>query len=391
MRLDFEKFIDKEFPDAYVPQSNQHERRISCISRDCPKPKNHMFVNVKKCRFMCHRCGIAGDDKAFFCMYYGLPYAEVVKNYGALYGLEKDGLYYDAMEAIVSMITEKEASDLIAKVNAFTIDLPRCYEPISEDSFPKYLSTRNIPKKVVDEFFIGQCRAGFYKNRLIIPITTGHSLSFVAYSMFSKKVLERFKKLHKQYPHNKVYEKNKKKILNPKSSLSSLLLFNYDNVKRGCERLFVVEGIFDAIRLWLFGENAVAIFGISLSNFQRNLLLAKCPGEIIFMFDGDVWGDEKKLKIINKAVEKVSCYYSSKISTIRLRNGVDPDDVADKKTLDQLLQSRVLFGGSIFEEVSSRLSFTNVLTVLIGVIFFCEYGLFLDFFLFMAPYIMYSL
>lgn len=351
MRLDFRKFIDKEFPDAYVPHSNSNERRISCISHDCPKPKNHMYVNVKKRRFLCHRCGLAGDDKAFLCLYYGLSYAEVAKNYGALYGVEED--YYSEVIGAANSLTDGEDEDIRAKINGFTIHLPRCYELIN--GIPKYLKSRNIPRKAIEKFYIGCCRHGFYKGRLIIPITTRYSLSFVAYSMFPKKVLKRYEELSKKYPNNKAYEKNKKKILNPKSSLSRLLLFNYDNIKKGCGRMFVVEGVFDAIRLWLLGEEAVAIFGINLSNFQRNLIAAKRPEEVIFMFDGDVWEDEGKLKLVDKAINKVARHLDSDVSYVRLDNGIDPDDISSVRALKRIVHGRNRVSGSHFAEVSAKL------------------------------------
>jgi hypothetical protein len=232
--------------------------------------------------------------------------------------------------------------------------LPKCFKPLKK--LPKFFKERNVPWKVVDEFNIGQCKDGFYKGRLIIPIATKDSHSYIAYSTFPKAVLKRYKRLSRENPNSRKYEKNKKKILNPKSSLSNLLLFNYSNIPEGCRRLFVVEGFFDAVRLWLLGEKVVAIFGTNLSDHQRNLLLEKQPQEIIFMFDGDVWVDEDKLKIVRKAMRKTARHFGGAVSYIRLKKGKDPDDVRDRATLKRLIKGRRRFGGGHFSQVHGAVS-----------------------------------
>lgn len=345
MDIDFKLFIDNEFPNAYVSYSNHDERRINCISEDCPNPKNHMFVNVKKRKFVCHRCTISGDYKAFLCMYYGMSYRDIKRNYGALYGV-KDDIYSDVMTMSNNMLTSHEL-DRIESRESFVIDLPKCYRRLA-GSMPKTLVDRSIEWKLIRMFKVGICRTGFFRNRLIIPVFTGRSRSYIAYTLFNKKVLARYKELHERYPDNVKYEKNKKKILNPKSSLSSLLLFNYDNIPVRCNRILIVEGVFDVFRAWSFGMKTVGIFGISLSNYQRDLLLEKDAKEYIFMFDGDVWKDEEKCRIVERSVRKMVDYFDGIISVVRLEDGIDPDDIKCYKRFGAVLRKRDRVSGGNF-------------------------------------------
>ena len=352
MEFNFKKFIDIEFPGAYTPGSNFDERRIDCINPDCPKPAKHMFVNVAKGKFICHRCGFAGDYKAFLCLYYGLSFEEVLNNYEALYGVE--GNDYDFVRKSSEQLITRINSNYKDSVTSFIIDLPRCYERIVGSTLPKFLVDRQVSLRAVKKFKMGICRTGFYKNRLIIPISTGKSKSYLAYSMFPKRVLKRYKELSEKYPENKRFDRNKKKILNPKSSLSNLLLFNYNNISTNC-RIFVVEGVFDAIRLWMFGYDAVAIFGSYLNNTQRTLLLNKEPSEIVFMLDGDVWDSSDKFSLVNKAVEKTLKYYDGIVSIVKLASGIDPDDIRSKEVFKKYIASRRVVGGDIFASIYNKL------------------------------------
>lgn len=354
MELNFTKFINREFPRAYVP-AKADERRIDCISPDCPKPHNHMFVNATSGRFICHRCGIAGDYKAFMCLYYNMPFFEIKANYGAIYGLEES--HYSQVRKAADKISASY-SDEVDKEEGFKIDLPREYCKLTiADPLPVLLKDRNIPSTMAERYMFGLCNTGYYKNRLIIPIRTKKSKSYVAYSLFPKKVLKRYKKLSKKFPNSRSFDKNKKKILNPKSSLSSMLLFNYNNIPTGCKKLFVVEGPFDALRIQLHGYNAVCIFGINMSKIQRNLLLEKQPDELIFMFDGDVWEDEKKLKIVTKATDSITRFFDGTVSRVRLEDGTDPDDIRRRKVFKQIIKDReVLVGGnfnSIYHSIAN--------------------------------------
>lgn len=333
--IDFKKFFSEKFPET--KEIGKDERLIDCISKDCPNPKSHMYVNVEKGVFLCHRCGISGNSRAFLCLYYGLPYGEIERNYSALYGIEEN--YFQTVSISCKKILS--VSEKIKDVNSFKINLPKDYVPLTK--MPKFLEKRRVPSKVIKHFEIGYCADGYYKNRLIFPIYTAGCSSFVAYSTFPKKVLNRYKKLAAQKPFNKKYNKNKKKTLNPLSSLSHLLLYNYDKVSMRCEKLIVVEGIFDAIRIWLFGYDVVAIFGTHFSSVQRNLLLAKQAAEIIFIFDGDVWCDEKKTRIANRAVQKTAAYHPGTVSMVKLEKNIDPDDIKNKKIFKELLNKRVFF------------------------------------------------
>jgi hypothetical protein len=65
------------------------------------------------------------------------------------------------------------------------------------------------------------------------------------------------------------------------------VFFLYDYILTS-DPIVLVEGHFDALRLWAEGISALAIFGIkNWSNVKKSYLLTKHPSKIIIAFDGD--------------------------------------------------------------------------------------------------------
>jgi len=91
VEIKWKEFLLQEFPKGEIIHGKHgKELNIDCISPDCPSPKDHMFVNMGSDnpkhdkRFICHRCGVSGNHKAFLTIYYALPYDEVVKKISQL-------------------------------------------------------------------------------------------------------------------------------------------------------------------------------------------------------------------------------------------------------------------------------------------------------------------
>lgn len=77
------------------------------------------------------------------------------------------------------------------------------------------------------------------------------------------------------------------------------VFFLYDQVE-GSSPLVLVEGHFDALRLFSYNIPVMAIFGTeNWSSIKKELLTAKCPPKVIILFDGDEAGYKASIKVFN--------------------------------------------------------------------------------------------
>jgi DNA primase len=338
MRIDWREFLFKEFPDGkLVKGRNGEEYNIDCISPSCPNPKKHLFINISSHsdkhdkRFHCKRCGYAGNHRAFLISYFNLPYLQILDNLSDLYGLEESPFTLttkNIKDFNESLNYEEEEED-----NSFIIDLPIEFKRLHKNT--KFLNNRNFPEWTLKRFKIGTCKSGYYKDRIIFPIRTGRSRSFLAYSQDSKKKLKTYKRLSKKYTDNKNFWNRSRKILYPSKSITSMLLFNYFGIKKYEPLVIIVEGVMDAIRMIDLGYNAVAKLGGFLSDEQCKLLSDKDIGELVYMPDSDV--SEKDIK---KSIDRLKEFCDSDISYVKLKSG-DPDDIRSGHKLTQILDKRI--------------------------------------------------
>lgn len=344
MDIDWKDFLKKEFPNG-VEFNGSHGRElvIDCIADNCPNPKQHMYVNIKsldpkhdKC-FVCHRCGLSGNHRAFLVAYYKMPYYQIVKQFGDLYGKEED-FFLSTKHFAKSLKNDFDLNEIISKEPECIINLPTCYNALEKQT--KFLITRNIPLSIIKKFKIGICDTGFYNGRLIIPVMTGNNKSFIAYNQLGKKSMAIYKELSKLNPENKLFNKKKKKILNPIGSLSAILLFNYNNIKKS-NILFIHEGVTDVFRTTLNGYQAVAIFKSHISEYQAILISNLPVKEVCLMLDADVSKNE-----INKNLLILKEYCEMPVSHVRLENG-DPDNISTIKEFKKLISKRSLLPISV--------------------------------------------
>jgi len=338
MKFDWKKFLLEEFPYGKIIKGrNGEEININCISKDCQNPKMHMFVNMGSektkhdKRFVCHRCGFSGNHKAFLMVYFRLNYNDVLDKYGALYGVEGDTFEIAKLDSI-KLITNLSVKYESNKEEGFVIDLPKEYRRLNHRT--KYLKKRDISYKTMKGLEIGVCDSGYYKGRLIFPIINGINKSFVAYSQLSKKSLAKYKDLSKMNPDNKVFERKKKKILNPYGSISSMLLFGYDDIKKHEKIIFIHEGITDQIRTTMHGFPALGCNKKTISQIQAHLISEKEPQEVCIMFDSDVTEKE-----VNKNADILKSVCEARVSRINLESG-DPDDIRSRDKFIKIIGNR---------------------------------------------------
>ena len=115
---------------------------------------------------------------------------------------------------------------------------------------------------------------------------------------------------------------------------SRKVFFLYDYVPHGSS-IVLVEGHFDALRLYAEGFFPLALFGLqNWSDIKKNYLITKAPPKIIIAFDGDKPGYESAVNIFKDL--RISCnvdiFY---LPLYEGKNKLDPGNMP-KEFLDDL-------------------------------------------------------
>ena len=225
---------------------------------------------------------------------------------------------------INSEISRSYSADVLAKIGdkkksvasdkLKVIDLPKEFIPCYDGSIyriPKYLKNRNLTKSDVREWNIGFCKRGRYAGRVIVPVTCNGMSTFVARDITGTAP---------------------NKYDTPFGNSQDEMLFGYDNLDNQGE-VIAVEGVFDAIRLWRLGYQAVAYFGSCPTPTQTKLLSRLDVPRVVLLPDGD---DVKAQKAVCDLAFSLKAYAKSRVC-LGILKGKDPDDADDDeihKTID---------------------------------------------------------
>ena len=134
---------------------------------------------------------------------------------------------------------------------------------------------------------------------------------------------------------DKKSSKNRPKTRNPSGSVLSKMLFLYDFYPNNKKPVVLCEGIFDAMRLNVYGYRAMCIFGTNVSQEQIDLLNELDVKEVILCLDPDacVIKIDKKGKKTSKALKtakKINNFFLGGVSIMYLRDD-DPDDSSEEE------------------------------------------------------------
>ena len=302
---------------------------------DCPlcsdSGKYNLWFNIVKNEGICYKCwrGFrpiplvqALEDCTF------LAAAKIVKELTSPSYFSVEGLKRRVREALDTKldVTQQSAPPRIELPEEFVLASSR-----QSKKWPPYLMARIQSKSDIEELGIGWCEDGYYRNRMIVPITIdGNIVSFVARSM-AKPCWHCGGKGcgHCDYAVYKAY-------LYPRGTKTGHLLFNYDRAKHH-EHVVLVEGVFDAIRV---GTHGLAVLGSHLSDTQLGLLLASAASVISLIFDPDAAGR----KATEKTLKKLKPFYD-RLRVVSLPGGHDPD-FFDYGTLWSFIRSSPLEGST---------------------------------------------
>jgi len=178
---------------------------------------------------------------------------------------------------------------------------------------PPYFRERGIGPKKAHRYGLGWCNEGYFKNRMVIPVSSGDETAFFVARYMNAKL-----------------PKDVKKTLYPKGAKPGRHLFNFDRAKH-CETIRIVEGALDAIHV---GKSAVATFGTNLSQYQLEQLMHTAARSITIMWDPDAYDKACVL------ADRLSDLWSVRV--VKLPDGKDPDELPREQLLDLEASSPLL-------------------------------------------------
>lgn len=181
----------------------------------------------------------------------------------------------------------------------FTLSMPPEFKKHNEIRFTKkfnnYMSNRGFTESQVrnmsELYDLRFALSGDWANRIIIPIYEDGDLKTWTARHIDKDHYVKYKTLSRK--HEGDYQ--------AKESIKNLI-FNYDELKEGGNKLYIVEGPFDALKMDFFGRShdlrATSLFGKQASNRQITLLmnLSDVFNDVVIFLDSDAYKDAMYLQ-----------------------------------------------------------------------------------------------
>lgn len=257
-RWDVLRFLRRHGWQARVTTTG--EANISDPNPECRDKRFRMFFNIKKHMWLCHNCGRRGGDPLGFVKYVlhcdDVRAVQEITATAAAIAIGDE----DAPIERIPHIDDQPEFVMPPEVRKLVLPATARSEPYWD-----YLTDRHMTPTMVRQYAMGFATRGTYKGRVIIPIQVfGRLRGFVARS---------------------IHDGAKRKYLNPDEIKTSRLLFNLDHVmESGSEKVVLVEGVFDALRI---PDMAVCTFGKKISGSQFSLLRRAGFKQYIFCYDGD--------------------------------------------------------------------------------------------------------
>ena len=313
--------------------------------------KNDNFSVTLRGGYKCFVCGESGDVFTFVQKHLGLDFVEAVKLVGAKAGVD--------VREVARRAEEKDPREPLWEIDAAAAEFfrRRLWESPDGQTAREYLTSRGLTREDADRFGIGyapsdreamrdslaalgfepdrQLAAGLlvaregsveprvrFRHRLMFPIFdgAGHVVGF------GGRVLGEGEPKYLNSAESEVFAKRK-------------LLYGLNWAKqaiRKADRLIIVEGYFDVIRLMLAGiTEAVAPLGTALTEDQA-ALVRKYTKNVFLLYDSDRAG----LKATFRAGDLLLAGGAS-VRVITLPSGEDPDTFVAK------------FGAEAFEKVAA--------------------------------------
>lgn len=286
-----------------------------------------MSVSPQKQIYKCFSCGAGGDLITFVKEFEHLTYPQTIEKLAKLSNLEYKSstvatkkltvfdeavkfyhysLTHGAQQTAKQYLESRSINDELIK----SFDLG--YASLENGSLLEYLNTKFTREEIIaSRLFDENLDREFFHDRLIFPIRN-HQGQVVAFS-------------------GRTLANHSSKYMN--SSMSDLfnkseVLYNYHQIDKKKEYVFITEGFFDVIRLCSIDvANAVATMGTALTAQHVDSL--KHFKKVYLVFDGDEAGKKASLnafmmlKDVVKEVYYIPLSNNEDIDTYILENGKD--------------------------------------------------------------------
>ena len=288
----------------------RNETNICCPF--CGEDRYHCGINQGKNLFHCWKCGEKGDIAKFISKLLRISYIEAKEIVNPISELKKVLEERENKKTTIEEIKNIKNFKLPEHTYSFRQDKTNLWQ----EAALKFLRTKyNLTRQHILDANLHYCVYGKYKNSIIIPIYYNNQLvNFIG----------------------RVWDKDsKKRYLNcpNEESLYSTkhLVYNYDNIRIGQNKVLIVEGAFDAIKVGL--DRTVALCGTEITQQQKNLIIGLKVKELIIMFDADT-----HITSTSKKAQDLSDYFSAftKTRVIKLPNDKDPAEM-EREEIDKLI------------------------------------------------------
>lgn len=321
--------ILKENRVSFKEVSGTDEKVMQCPV--CGK-EDHFYFNSRKNLGICQKCKWECNAVIFLMALLDINLPAALSIWKGRRDTSLDGLRGRVRGALDELIVYND-NELVFTEVFFKNPFPKGVERVTSKKFPAEFKRRKIPFKLIEDLNlnVGFCNSrGRFYNRIIFPIKTLRTETFSAVTALDK---EMFKKIRLRY--KSVGIKYSKSVF-PKGSFMNQVIFLYDNFRFSKKPLFVVEGIWDALKLIKYGFNAVPVMSNLVSRYQTFLLSKTQASKLFLMLDGSV---EKEL--VKKIYYRLfNTCFDKEIRVCTLPYNKDPDDATKKEVFESILRSK---------------------------------------------------
>ena len=293
---------------------NVAQGNINICCPYCKELKFHLGIDYRNEVFGCWRNAQHSGRLSKLFIFLNIKYNFELKNYQ---------IDDDFQNQISQLFNTSE------QINVTKLQLLDEFENIIKtgtgERFWYYLYNRgfNDVEKLINRFNLMCCKVscqGFedkWKDRIIIPIIFNSQL-----------VTWTSRTIHS-------YSKLRYNTLSNEASVKSIkhTLFDYDNIKKGGDILFITEGPFDAMKITYECENeeiiATCLYGLQYSEMQLNYIteLSDKFNRIIILFD------RNEIQTANKLLESLSFLPNIFIANVP-KNRKDPGEMNKNEILN---------------------------------------------------------
>lgn len=282
---------------------------MRCLFPDHNDSDPSMSINTEHYAFNCFGCGRQGTW-AEMCEELGWDIGS--KGDSVLVGVTPNTIWEESKQKMKGKDLKNEKVFHLPEGFRLISDWDRCYKYLKQRNIESAISIFNIGRTSETDSEYGEN----YKNRVIIPVHNSEGKYI--------------------WPEGRlIFKSKKKKYFRPFNVKKHEYLFNYHRSKKQFDWVIVVEGIIDAVNLWLWGYPAVCTFGAGMGMTQLELLMKFQA--IYLCYDNDnagisaLIGDEKKTGIKDLVLGTGVDVYR-----ILMPRRLDVNDI-EKKYFDRLL------------------------------------------------------